>query len=63
MNYIEILTELDKSIQKQVIELEKTNWIKRHVVCDRLKSALVHVKRELNKKGIWEDENIWENRK
>ena len=51
MNYIEILTELDKSIEKQVKELEQTNWIKRHVVCDRLKSALVHVKRELNKKG------------
>jgi DNA-binding TFAR19-related protein (PDSD5 family) len=49
MNYLEILKELDKSLEKQIKQLNKTNWIKRHVVCDRLKSALVHVKRELRK--------------
>ncbi len=49
MNYLEILKELDKSLEKQIKQVNKTNWIKRHVVCDRLKSALVHVKRELNK--------------
>ena len=49
MNYIEILKELDKSLEKQVKELKGTNWIKRHVVSDRLRSALVHVKRELRK--------------
>ena len=51
MNYIEILKELDKSLEKQVQELQGTNWVKRHVVADRLKSALVHVKRELRKEG------------
>ncbi len=49
MNYIKILKELDNSIEKQVKDLQDTNWIKRHVVSDRLKSALVHVKRELRR--------------
>ena len=52
MNYIEILTELDKSIESQISELNKTNWFKRHVVVCQLKNALCHVRRELNKKGI-----------
>ena len=51
MSYYDILKELDKSLEKQVQDLEGTNWIKRHVVSDRLKSALVHVKRELRKEG------------
>ena len=49
MNYFELLKELDKSLEKQVQDLQSTSWIKRHVVADRLKSALVHVKRELEK--------------
>ena len=49
MSYYDILKELDKSLEKQVQDLQETNWIKRHVVADRLKSALVHVKRELRK--------------
>jgi DNA-binding TFAR19-related protein (PDSD5 family) len=49
MNYIEILKELDKSLEKQIKQVNKTNWIKKHVVSDRLKNALVHVKRELRK--------------
>ena len=49
MSYYDILKELDKSLEKQVQELESTNWVKRFVVSDRLKSALVHVKRELRK--------------
>ena len=52
MNYFELLKELDKSIEKQVQDLQDTNWIKRHVVADRLKSALVHIKRELRKEEI-----------
>ena len=51
MSYYDILKELDKSLEKQVQDLQGTNWIKRHVVADRLKSALVHVKRELRKEG------------
>ena len=51
MSYYDILKELDKSLEKQVQDLQETNWIKRHVVADRLKSALVHVKRELRKEG------------
>ena len=51
MSYYDILKELDKSLEKQVQDLQGTNWIKRHVVADRLKSALVHVKRELKKEG------------
>ena len=49
MNYFELLKELDKSLEKQIEQVQETNWIKRHVVCDRLKSALVHIKRELRK--------------
>ena len=49
MSYYDILKELDKSLEKQVKDLQDTSWIKRHVVADRLKSALVHVRRELNK--------------
>ena len=47
MNYFELLKEIDQSLEKQVKDLQETNWVKRHVVCDRLKSALVHIKREL----------------
>ena len=49
MSYLEILKELDKSLEKQIQEVNKTNWFKRHVVADRLKSALCHVKREIRK--------------
>ncbi len=49
MNYLQVLKELDNSIEKQLRDVAKTNWIKRHVVSDRLKSALVHVKRELRR--------------
>ena len=52
MNYFELLKELDKSLEKQVKDLQDTNWVKRHVVSDRLKSALVHIKRELRKEEI-----------
>lgn len=52
MNYFELLKELDQSLEKQIEQVQRTNWIKRHVVCDRLKSALVHVKRELRKEEI-----------
>ena len=52
MNYFELLKELDKSIEKQIEQVQETNWVKRHVFCDRLKSALVHVKRELRKENI-----------
>ena len=51
MSYYDILKELDKSLEKQVQDLQSINWVKRHVVADRLKSALVHVKRELKKDG------------
>ena len=49
MSYLETLKELDKTLQKQIQQVNQTNWFKRHVVADRLKSALCHVKRELNK--------------
>lgn len=52
MNYFELLKEIDQSLEKQVKDLQGTNWVKRHVVCDRLKSALVHIKRELRKEEI-----------
>lgn len=46
---MEILKELDKSLEKQCKVLSKTNWFKRHVCINRLRDALVHVKRELRK--------------
>lgn len=49
MSYLELLKELDKSIEIQIGELEKTNWFKRHVVVTNLKNALCHVKREIRK--------------
>ena len=49
MSYLVILKEIDKSLEKQIQQVNKTNWFKRHVVADRLKSALVHIKRELRK--------------
>jgi len=49
MSYIELLKELDKSIESQISELNKTNWFKRHVVVCQLKNALCHVKREIRK--------------
>jgi hypothetical protein len=49
MEYFEILKELDRSIERECQALQKTSWAKRHVCVDRLKSALVHIKRELRK--------------
>ncbi len=51
MNYIEILKELDKSLEKHIKEIEKTSFFKRHVVSKNLKNALCHIKRELRKEG------------
>ena len=52
MNYLELLKELDKSIESQIIELNKTNWFKRHVVVTQLKNALCHVKREIKRGDV-----------
>ena len=49
MSYFEILKELDKSLEKQIVDIEQSDCFKKHVIADRLKSALVHVKRELRK--------------
>ena len=52
MNYLELLKELDKSIERQISELNKTNWFKRHVVVTQLKNALCHVKREIKRGDV-----------
>ena len=49
MSYLELLKELDKSIESQISELNKTSWFKRHVVVTNLRNALCHVKREIRK--------------
>ncbi len=52
MIYLELLKELDKSIESQIIELNKTDWFKRHVVVTNLKNALCHIKREIRRGEI-----------
>ena len=52
MNYLQLLKELDKSIESQISELNKTNWFKRHVVVTQLKNALCHVKREIKRGDV-----------
>ena len=52
MNYLELLKELDKSIESQIIELNKTNWFKRHVVVTQLKNALSNIKREIKRGDV-----------
>ena len=52
MIYLELLKELDKSIESQISELNKTNWFKRHEVVTNLKNALCHIKREIRRGEI-----------
>ena len=49
MSYLQILKELDKSLEKEISSLGETNWFKRHVVIGHLRNALCHVKREIRK--------------
>ena len=49
MNYFELLKEIDKSLEKHIKNLESTGYFKKYIVSGHLRSALVHVKRELRK--------------
>ena len=51
MNYYDILKELDNSLENHIKVLESTGYFKKYIVTGHLKSALVHVKRELKKEG------------
>ena len=49
VSYLQILKELDKSLEKEISSLGETNWFKRHVVIGHLRNALCHIKREIIK--------------
>ena len=52
MNYIEILKEIDKNLSSEIERSKELPTFIRWKVQGNIKSALVHVKRELRKEEV-----------